>query len=209
MFYDRLEAGHLLAKKLDKYKNSKSILLAVPRGGVPVTYAIAQDLNLPVDLILTKKIGHPFNKEYAIGAASMNDYIISAKGEEVDNKYIQEEVVRVQNRLREMNRLFHAPSKPTSLKGKTVIIVDDGIATGSTLLHSIQLIKKEKPSKIIIAVPVASNSSQDKLRGEVDELIVLESHEFFRGVGAYYELFDQVSDEEVIKFLNSLTYITH
>ena len=200
MFYDRIEAGQLLAQKLGKYRNTKSVLMAIPRGGVPVAFEIGRELNLPITLCLSKKIGHPLNKEYAIGAASINDYIINSQ-ENIDEHYIQEEVKRVQNRLREMDQLFLRDKSQIKLNGKILIIIDDGIATGNTLFHSIQLIKKNKPLKIVIAVPVASNSSVIKLKKMVDDVIVLESHEIFGGVGNYYECFDQVTDEEVIQYL--------
>ena len=200
MFYDRIEAGQLLAQKLVKYKNTKSVLLAIPRGGVPVGFEISKELNLPITLCLTKKIGHPLNKEYAIGAASIDDYVINNQ-EDIDEYYIQEEAKRVQNRLRQMNDIFLKDKSQIILKGKTLIIIDDGIATGNTLVHSVQLIQKNKPEKIVIAVPVASNSSVRKLKKMVDEIIVLEHHEILGGVGNYYQCFDQVSDEEVIEYL--------
>src|SRR6188474_514256 len=130
MFRDRIEAGILLAKKLKKYKNDKGIVLAVPRGGVPVAYAVARELNFPIELVLTKKIGHPGNKEYAIGAASLSDYFI-VPHEEVSEEYIQKELLDIRRRLKEMHRKFMGDREPESLEGKTIIVIDDGIATGN------------------------------------------------------------------------------
>ena len=203
MFSDRTEAGLLLAEKLRKFKNDPGVVLAVPRGGVPIAYFVARDLGFPIEVILTKKIGHPANKEYAIGAASLSDYFIIPH-EYVTNEYIQNELVVIRRKLREMYRKFMGDKEPESLNGKTVIVVDDGIATGNTLLGTIQVLKKSKPGKIIIAVPVASSTSVEKLSKEVDEVIAVLVPEKFYGVGAFYEDFRQVSDEEVIFYLDKL-----
>ena len=151
----------------------------------------------------TKKIGHPANKEYAIGAASLNDYFVIPH-EYVTNEYIQHELVQIRSKLREMYKKFMGDKEPESLNGRTVIVVDDGIATGNTLLGTIQVLKKSNPGKIIIAVPVASSTAVEKLSKEVDELIAVLVPEEFYGVGAFYEDFRQVSDEEVMFYLDKL-----
>lgn len=203
MFRDRTEAGLMLAEKLRKFKNEPGVVLAVPRGGVPIAYFVARELGFPIEVILTKKIGHPSNKEYAIGAASLNDYFIIPH-EYVTNEYIQNELVQIRTKLKEMYRKFMGDKEPESLNGKTVIVVDDGVATGNTLLGTIQVLKKSKPGKIIIAVPVASSSAVEKLSEEVDEVIAVLVPEEFYGVGAFYEDFSQVSDEEVMFYLDKL-----
>ncbi len=203
IFNDRIEAGILLAKKLDKYKNEQPVILAVPRGGVPVAYAVANELDLPVELILTKKIGHPFDKEFAIGAASLTDYFIDFR-EHVSEMYIQQELQRVRKRLREMYEMYMGEEQPESYKGKTIIIVDDGMATGNTILSTVKILKKSSPVKIVIAIPVASQSAVDKLSKEVDEVIAVKVPFYFYGVGAFYKNFDQVSDEEVMFYLKRL-----
>jgi predicted phosphoribosyltransferase len=203
MFRDRIEAGILLAEKLGKYRNDKGIVLAVPRGGVPVAYAVARELNLPIELVLTKKIGHPANKEYAIGAASLTDYFIIPH-EGVNEDYIQRELVRIRSRLKEMHKKFMGDKEPESLQGKTIIVIDDGIATGNTLLGTVNVLRKSKPGKIVIAVPVASESAVKKLSGEVDEVVAVLIPEIFYGVGAFYEDFEQVTDEEVMFYLDKL-----
>jgi putative phosphoribosyl transferase len=203
MFTDRIEAGLLLAAKLKKFKNDPGIVLAVPRGGVPVAYAVAKELGFPIELILTKKIGHPANKEYAIGAASLTDYFIIPH-ENVSEAYIQQEVKAVRNRLKEMYRKFMGDKEPVSLEGKTVIVVDDGIATGNTLLGTINIIRKSKPGRIVIAVPVASSNAIEKIAPEVDEVVAVLVPEEFYGVGAFYDDFEQVSDEEVIYYLDKI-----
>lgn len=203
MFRDRTEAGLLLAERLKKFKNDRGVVLAVPRGGVPVAYFVATELGLPLEIILTKKIGHPANKEYAIGAAGLTDYFIIPH-EYVTPQYIQNELVQIRSTLREMYKKFMGDKEPESLKGKTVIVVDDGVATGNTLLGTIRVLRKSDPDKIIIAVPVASESAMETLSKQADEVIALVVPEEFYGVGAFYEDFSQVSDDEVIFYLDKL-----
>lgn len=203
MFRNRIEAGKILAKKLKKYANQAGVVLAVPRGGVPVAYAVAKELGFPVEVILSKKIGHPSNKEYAIGAATMSDYFV-VPGEDVSETYIKSEVDKVQARLREMNTRFMGDRQPIDLHGKTVIVVDDGIATGNTLLGTVNILRRKNPSSIVIAAPVASGSAVQKLSAEVDEVVTVLIPELFYGVGAFYEDFKQVEDEEVVYYLNEL-----
>src|SRR5579872_910405 len=201
MFTDRTEAGMLLAKKLKKYQGQPGVILAVPRGGVPVAYTVAKELGLPLDLILTKKIGHPVNREYAIGAVSLTDaFVIPHRG--VSQFYIDQEIKTIRQRLKEMYRKFMGDKEPESLSGKTVIVIDDGIATGNTLLGTINILRKNNPAKIVIAVPVASADAVRKLSEVADELIVVLIPEEFYGVGAFYENFEQVTDEEVMYYLD-------
>jgi len=203
MFHNRLEAGLLLAAKLKKYKNDPGIVLAVPRGGMPVAYAVARELGLPVEVILTKKIGHPMNKEYAIGAASLTDHFV-VPHEGVTEEYIEQELQRIRSRLKEMHTRFMGDKEPEKLEGKTVIVIDDGIATGNTLLGTVNVLRKSNPAKIVIGVPVASETAVQKLEKEVDEVVAVLIPEDFYGVGAFYEDFEQVSDEEVMHYLDKL-----
>jgi len=201
MFQDRIEAGLLLADKLKKYKNDPGVVLAVPRGGMPVAYAVAKELGFPLELILTKKIGHPMNKEYAIGAASLTDHFIIPH-ENVTDEYINRELKQVRSRLKEMYVRFMGNKEPENLKGKTVIVIDDGIATGNTLMSTVNVLRKSDPGKIVIAAPVASRSAINKLSKEVDEVVAVLIPDEFYGVGAFYEDFGQVSDEEVLFYLD-------
>ncbi len=201
MFRDRIEAGLLLAQKLKKYRNDPGVVLAVPRGGVPVAYAVAKEFGFPLELVLTKKIGHPMNKEYAIGAASLTDHFILPH-ENVSDEYIEQELKKVRQRLKEMYSRFMGDKEPASLEGKTVIVVDDGIATGNTLLGTVNVLRKSHPRKIIIAVPVAARDALHKLSPVVDEVIAVLIPDQFFGVGAFYEDFEQVNDEEVLFYLN-------
>jgi predicted phosphoribosyltransferase len=203
MFRNRIEAGKMLAEKLKKYKNDPGVVLAVPRGGVPVAYAIAREFGFPIEVILTKKIGHPMHKEYAIGAASLTDYFVIPH-ENVSEEYIQQELLRIRSRLKEMYVRFMGDREPEDLKGKTVIVIDDGIATGNTLLGTVNVLRKSNPSKIVIGVPVASRSAVQKLSKEVNEVVAVLIPDEFYGVGAFYEDFEQVSDEEVMFYLDKL-----
>jgi len=201
MFQDRIDAGIQLATKLKKYQNDPGIVLAVPRGGVPVAYAVAKELGFPMEVILTKKIGHPINKEYAIGAASLTDYFI-VPHENVTDAYIESELKKVRSRLKEMYTSFMGNKEPESLQGKTILVIDDGIATGNTLLATVNVLRKSKPGKIVIGVPVATKSAVEKLSKVVDEVVVVLIPDEFHGVGAFYENFEQVSDQEVMFYLD-------
>ena len=203
MFRDRIDAGVKLAAKLQKYREESGVVLAIPRGGVPVAYAVARELNLPLEIILTKKIGHPSNKEYAIGAVSLTDYfVIPHPG--ITDQYIQEELKEIRARLRQMQERYSHDYTPADIKDKIVILIDDGIATGNTILATIKVLNKGNPAKIIVATPVASQSAVDKLVSEVDEVVVVLIPKEFYGVGAFYQDFDQVSDQEVQNYLENL-----
>jgi predicted phosphoribosyltransferase len=200
MFLDRIDAGLQLAKKLRKYKNDPGVVLAVPRGGIPVAYAVAKELGFPMEIILTKKISHPLNKEYAIGAASLTDYFV-VPHENVTDEYIDKEVKRIRIKLKEMYAKFMGERVPENLKGKTVVVIDDGIATGNTLLGTVNVLKKSSPAKMIVAAPVASRKAAEKLSKLVDEVVTVFIPEEFYGVGSFYENFTQVSDDEVMEYL--------
>ena len=197
---DRKEAGMLLSEKLEKYQNSEAIILAVPRGGVPVGYEIAKNLHLPLDIILSKKIGHPSNKEFAVGAVSL-DAIIIDELLDIPMDYIEREIKQLRESLQDQYNLYMGNRMPTDVKGKIVIIVDDGIATGNTLLASIEMMRKNKPQKIVVAVPVVPFDTVKVFQKKADEFVYLIASKNFRGVGGFYQDFDQVNDDEVIRML--------
>jgi len=203
MFKDRIDAGTELAEKLLKFKDKKVVVLAIPRGGLPIGAIVAETLKAPLDIALTKKIGHPNNKEYAIGAVSLEDMVLNdAKG--VTQGYIIEETKRIRKKLQQRYDQYYRKGLPQNVEDKTVIIVDDGIATGNTLLATIELVSKQSPKKIIVAIPVASRSAIKKLKSisKVHEVICLQVPYNFQAVGQFYEEFGQVSDEEAVGILD-------
>jgi len=204
MFKNREESGILLADKLVNYSNNKdTVIVAIPRGGVPVGYQICKKLNLPLEIVLSKKIGHPFNKEYAIGAVTLDSYISSEAVPGISNLYIEKEIKKIRSVLKQRQQLFYGSKKPINLKNKTVIIVDDGVATGNTLIASIELIKIAAPLKIIVALPVAPPSALKKIKAlpAVNVTICLLEPRNFQAVGQFFEEFKQIDDAQVIDLL--------
>ncbi|GAB3198318.1 putative phosphoribosyltransferase [Pontibacter aydingkolensis] len=200
MIKNRESAAQLLAERLQKYKGEHGVVLAIPRGGVPVAAPIAKSLEMPLEVTLTKKIGHPSNPEFAIGSVSLKSVAVDKRAE-VPDEYIESEVQRIRESLKQKYDLFMGKRQHILLKDKVVIIVDDGIATGKTLEATIELVKTEQPRKIVIAVPVAPFEAIDRFRGMVDEVICLLIPPFFQAVGQFYEEFTQTSDQEVIQLL--------
>ncbi len=202
MFKDRIDAGRQLALALDKLKNEEIVVMAVPRGGLPLGSIVAKSLGAPLDVVLAKKIGHPYNREYAIGAVSLEDVIISdAIG--VTKGYIENETARIREKLGKRHHQYYKTKSPEHLHNKTVLIIDDGVATGNTLLITAELVKKQTPKKIVVAIPVASKSALSKLESSpsIDEVICLMAPTYFRGVGQFYKEFDQISDDEAERIL--------
>lgn len=200
MFINRSEAGKLLSGKLQDYKGTDTVILAIPRGGVPVGYEVAKALHLPLNIVLSKKIGHPGNKEFAIGSVSL-DTVIADNYPGVSDAYIQQEIIHLRKLLAEKQELYMGSVAPPEVEGKNVIIVDDGIATGNTVLVSIAMLRKKNPRKIIVAVPVVPLSAVSLFKAKADEFVYLLAPEYFGAVGAFYEEFGQVEDEEAIWML--------
>jgi putative phosphoribosyl transferase len=200
MIRDRQEAAETLTESLRKYKGQDGIVLAIPRGGVPIGAFIAHGLAMPLELALIKKIGHPANPEYAIGAVSMDSVIVN-KSVQVSEEYVAREVQKIQEELKRRYQLFMGNKPALNLKDKLVIIVDDGIATGQTLLATVELVKHQQPKKVVVAVPVAPPSAIERFKPLVDELICPLTPPDFFAVGQFYMIFNQVSDEEVMGLL--------
>lgn len=205
MFNDRVEAGRQLATKLLEYVGKDVLVLAIPRGGVVVGYEVAHRLKAPLDVIAPRKIGAPGNLELAIGALTEDGTLILdqrlVKYYGISENYIKEEVERQLHEIKRRLHMYGGDRPYPNLKGKTVILVDDGIATGATMMAAIASIRKKGAEKIIVAVPVAPSSTLSKLRRNVDKLICLHTPEPFFAVGQFYRIFDQTSDEEVISLL--------
>lgn len=204
-FKDRNDAAQQLIPYLNKYKNERGTVLAVPRGGVPIAYPVAKAFNMPLELLMTKKIGHPHHEEFAIGAVSLEDHIVDEEFAMLHG-YIDTEVNRIRESLRSKYTLFMGDRKPMELRNKLVIIIDDGIATGNTILSSIRMLRKRNPHKIVVAVPVASPEAAEKIKQVVDDFICLSTPVPFYGVGYHYEDFTQVTDQEVIQMLKDVNH---
>lgn len=202
-FQNRQDAALRLAGRLTQYRGADGLVLAIPRGGVPVGYTVARALELPLEVALAKKIGHPHNSEYAIGAVTPAGVVLDEQARHVPAEYVRAEVARLQARLRANYRLFMGDREPTSLAGKTVIVVDDGIATGHTMAATVQAVRAGQPRRLVVAVPVAPPQAQREFAPLVDEFVCLLLPPDFRAVGQYYDDFGQVSDEEVVALLQA------
>jgi len=202
IFKDRHEAGKKLAEKLRKYKSKKDIIvLGIPRGGVEVAFDLAKRLKVPLNIIVTKKIGHPFEAEFAIGAVSPGTYIVDGDYEKkAGEKYIKKTVKEMN---REIKRRYkeYTKGKMPEIKNKIAIVVDDGLATGYTMLAAIKYVKSKNPKKLIVAVPVSAQESFEKVKALADEVICLHVPAFFNAVGSFYQEFFQLEDEEVKAYL--------
>ena len=206
MLKDRRDAGKKLADKLKSYIGKNAIVLALPRGGVVVGAEISKELSLPLDVIVTRKIGHPSNPEYAIGAVNeegltvLNEFEISS----IDKNYLQSEIENQKEEAKRRVKHYRKDKVFPDLRGKLAILVDDGIATGFTMRLAIKAAKKQRPEKIIVATAVAPLDVIEELKREgADKIVLIESsHKFLGSVGAYYKEFDQTSDKEVVELLN-------
>ena len=206
MFRNRVDAGRQLAKRLEgDYRGTDAVVLAIPRGGVVVANEVARALDLKLDLIIPRKIGAPGNPELAIGAvavgkAMINEPVVRELG--IPESYIESETKKQLDEIARRRKLYLGNRSPISLKGRTAIVVDDGLATGYTALAAVDAVKQQNPRKTVLAVPVAPTDTCERLEKEVDEIICLESHELFFAVGQFYEEFSQTTDEEVIDILS-------
>jgi len=210
MFKDRRDAGIQLALRLEEYRGQRDLLiLALPRGGVPTGDEIARSLNAPLDIVIVRKIGFPGQPEFGIGAISetgttvLNESIISSFG--VPRDYIESAIARQKEDISRRVELYRKGKRLSHLEGKTIILVDDGVATGATMKAAIATLKEEKIKKLIVAIPVAPPSIADELEKMVDEFICLDTPFDFMAVGAHYRDFSQVSDAEVVELLQRST----
>ncbi len=206
-FRDRIDAGGQLANALLGYKRQNPVVLALPRGGVPVAAEIAAALDAPLDLVLVRKIGVPFQPELAMGAIVDGSKPVVVRNDNVIRMAQVEESEFTAARDRELaeierrRKLYLGDRPHPELKGQTVIVVDDGIATGATTRAALRAIRMREPRKLVLAVPVAPTESLPELRSEADEVVCLEDYENFGAIGFFYEDFRQISDAEVIDLL--------
>lgn len=205
-YEDRYEAGKILARELQGYANqSDTLVLALPRGGVPVAYEVALALSLPLDVFMVRKLGVPGHEELAMGAISTGGYkvfnqdIIESLG--ISESMIEAAIAEQQQELQRRERVYRGSHPDPEIKGKTIILVDDGIATGATIRVALKALRHQNPTKLIVAVPVASPTTCDELAEMTDEVICPLQPEDLRAVGVWYRDFSQTTDKVVIDLL--------
>jgi putative phosphoribosyl transferase len=201
-FWDRSEAGRVLAAKLMVYAGrAETLVLGLPRGGVPVAFEVAFALQAPLDVFVVRKLGVPGQEELAMGATAsgrvrvLNEEVIKELG--ITDQAIEDAMTQGEQELERRERLYRGERPPLDVKGKIIILVDDGLATGSTMRAAILALKRQAPARIVAAAPVAAPSTCDELRGEVDEVVCAATPEPFYSVGHWYEDFSQTSDREI------------
>lgn len=198
---DREHAGQLLAKRLLAYRGKNPLVMALPRGGVPVAAEIARELRAELDIVISRKIGAPYDPELAIGAVSaggtvlLNEPLVRAL--RVPDDYVTRAVAEAKAEIKRRMHLYRGDKPAPHVEGRTVILVDDGVATGYTMLVAARGVREEGPDRVIVAVPVAPPDSVRSLEEAVDELVVLATPSPFFAVGQFYTVFEQVSDAEV------------
>ena len=205
-FRDRTEAGRILAQELSHYEGRDDVIvLALPRGGVPVGYEVAKALGAPLDVFVARKLGLPDHPELAMGAiasggaAVLDEALVQRLG--ISEDAIRQVVAREAHELQRREAAYRDGRPPPDLSGKTVILVDDGLATGATMRAAALAVKAHQPERVIVAVPVAAAQTCDEFREDVDEIICAVTPEPFYAVGMWYENFDQTTDEEVRELL--------
>jgi putative phosphoribosyl transferase len=201
-FKNRAQAGKLLAQQLGEYAHRHDVVvLALPRGGVPVGFAVAMTLGAELDILLVRKLGMPGQEEYAIGAVGSGGVRVLQEGVQsllgVSQQTVEAITQREQAEIVRRERLYRGAHPAPVLAGRTVILVDDGIATGSTMLAAVEVARRQGAGKVVVAVPVAPPDTVQALEPQVDELVCLSTPLMFRAVGQWYREFDQTSDEEV------------
>lgn len=203
MFKDRVEAGKKLAKKLSGLNNP--VCLAIPRGGVIIGLEVAKRLECPLDIIVARKLGAPGNPELAIGAVTAEGDLVLDEALieriEASPEYILEKQEEQMKEADRREKTYRSGRKSLSLKGKTAILTDDGLATGATMEVAVRSVRRKKASRVIVAVPIAPLETVERLKKSVDGVVVLAAPESFWAIGQFYADFPQVSDDEVIKVL--------
>jgi putative phosphoribosyl transferase len=203
-FLDRRDAGRRLAQQLARYRDTGPVVIGLPRGGVPVADEVARALDATLDVLVVRKLGAPGNPEFAIGAIAPGVTHLERahiQALNVPTEFIQHTVAREQSELRRREQLFREGRPPAEIGGKTVILVDDGLATGATIKAAIKSLRSRSPGRIVLAVPIGAPDTVEQLRALVDDLVCLETPAFFRAVGQGYVDFSPTSDRDVEKIL--------
>jgi len=206
VFRDRAEAAKELATALAAYRGKNPLVLAIPRGAVPMGRVIAEELGGELDVVLVKKLRSPFSPEFAVGAieesgwAHIADHALSSGANEA---YLRSEKEAQLEALRARRRMYTPARAPLDPAGRTVIVVDDGLATGETMIAALHAVRSRKPSRLVCAVPVAAPDSLSRVAPYADEVVCLQAPEAFHAVGQFYASFEQVEDEEVVALLEA------
>jgi predicted phosphoribosyltransferase len=204
-YKDRRQAGRLLAARLEAWRGSSNLLvLALPRGGVPVAAEVAHELQAPLDIFVVRKLGYPGHEEYAMGAIASGGVRVMnpLDGMEVPADAIAAVVAREQDELQRREMLYRGERPAIALRGRDVIVVDDGLATGATMRAAVLAIRQHRPLRVTVAVPVGSSEACAALRAEADEVVCAATPVLFRAVGIWYRDFPQTTDEEVHRLLD-------
>ncbi len=200
-FRDRDDAARQLARALAPWRGQSAVVYAIPRGAVPMAALIAEELGAELDVVLTHKLGAPGNPEYAIGAVAESGWShVQQHGTDAGDAYVQRETAAQLARLHERRKRYGALRVPAA--GRTAIVVDDGLATGATMIAALHALRDQRPARLICAIPVAAPDSLARVRPLADDVVCLAAPPGFHAVGQYYENFAQVDDEEVIATLN-------
>jgi putative phosphoribosyl transferase len=207
LFRDRTEAGRLLAAELSRYAHRPDVLvLGLPRGGVPVAYEVAQALEAPLDVFVVRKLGLPGQEELAVGAIAsggarvLNEEVVKAL--EISNEVIDSIATQEQAELERRERVYRGDRPWPEVRGRVVILVDDGLATGSTMRAAVAALRRQQPARIVVAVPVAAPETCEEFRAIADEIVCLDTPEPFYAVGLWYRDFGQTTDEQVRSLLD-------
>ncbi|MCK9615367.1 MAG: phosphoribosyltransferase [Candidatus Omnitrophica bacterium] len=205
-FSNRIEAGKLLAENVRGIVSLKSIILGIPRGGIIIANEVAKEFCAELDIVLSRKIGAPLNPEFAIGAVSEDGNVFineeALRQENISKNYIEREKRHQIREIQLRAKAYRAIKQKVILKGKTVVISDDGVATGATMQAAVWAIRQEKPERIILAFPVAPYDTLKRLAKEADEVVCLRVPDFFSAVGQFYADFPQVEENEVLVILS-------